>query len=74
MQLNEFGSITKITQGGLSEYRYYDNYQRLCQSYRADTGKTVYEYNAFEQEAVLVTNDKAFYHLENYLALADWTQ
>ncbi len=45
MQINEFGSITKITQGGLAEHRYYDSYQRLCQSYRADTGKTVYEYN-----------------------------
>ncbi|NQZ11721.1 MAG: DUF4329 domain-containing protein, partial [Algicola sp.] len=45
MQLNEFGNITKITQGGLIEYRYYDAYQRLCQSYRADTGKSVYGYN-----------------------------
>lgn len=25
-------------------------------------------------EAVLVTNDKAFYQLENYLKLKDWTQ
>jgi tRNA(fMet)-specific endonuclease VapC len=30
--------------------------------------------HALEQEAVLVTNDKAFYHLEHYLALADWTK
>ncbi|NQZ11551.1 MAG: RHS repeat-associated core domain-containing protein, partial [Algicola sp.] len=46
MQINQFGNITQITQGGLTEYRYYDAYQRLCQSYRADTGKTVYDYNA----------------------------
>ncbi len=45
MQLNEFGNITKITQGGLTEHRYYGSYQRLCQSYRVDSGKTVYDYN-----------------------------
>ncbi len=43
MQLNEFGNITKTTQGSLTEYRYFDTYQRLCQSCRVDTGKTVGE-------------------------------
>ncbi|NQZ05636.1 MAG: hypothetical protein HRT35_00605, partial [Algicola sp.] len=46
MQFNQFGNITKITQGGFAEHSYFDAYQRLCQSYRADTGKTVYDYNA----------------------------
>jgi RHS repeat-associated protein len=42
---DKFGNTTNISQGGLSEYRYYDTNQRLCQTYRADTGKTVYDYN-----------------------------
>lgn len=46
---NLFGQINTITQGGITESRFYDNYQQLCKTVRPDTGITAFGYNAARQ-------------------------
>jgi len=48
---NLFGQIESITQGGITESRYYDNYQQLCKTHRLDTGITAFGYNGAGQMA-----------------------
>jgi RHS repeat-associated protein len=40
MAYNQFGNLTSITQGGITEHRVYDYYQNLCKTIRPDTGNT----------------------------------
>ncbi|WP_317930587.1 hypothetical protein [Halioxenophilus sp. WMMB6] len=44
LNYNLFDNVTAITQGGVTESRYYDSYQRLCRVARPETGSTVYSY------------------------------
>ena len=46
---NQFGQISSITQGNVTEKRLYDGYQQLCKAYRPETGVTAYGYNAQRQ-------------------------
>ena len=49
LSINLFGNITAISQGGQTEYRSYDQYQRLCKTQRNDVGQTVFGYNSNNQ-------------------------
>ncbi len=42
---NQFGNITAISQGSVTETRLYDDYQQLCKTYRPETGVTAYGYD-----------------------------
>jgi len=46
---NLFGQVEDITQGGITEDRFYDNYQQLCKTVRPDTGVTAFGYNTARQ-------------------------
>ncbi|PYE30151.1 hypothetical protein DFP83_1251, partial [Idiomarina fontislapidosi] len=46
---NVFDQLTRVSQGGLTEYRVYDGYQQLCKTVRADVGNTAYHYGAAGQ-------------------------
>jgi hypothetical protein len=46
---NVFGQVKNISQGGFTEFRYYDNYQQLCKTHRLDTGTTAFGYNSAGQ-------------------------
>jgi hypothetical protein len=46
---NLFGQVENITQGGITENRFYDNYQQLCKTVRPDTGVTAFGYNTARQ-------------------------
>jgi hypothetical protein len=46
---NLFGQVENITQGGITESRFYDNYQQLCKTVRPDTGVTAFGYNTARQ-------------------------
>jgi hypothetical protein len=46
---NLFGQVKDISQGGFTEYRYYDDYQQLCKTHRLDTGTTAFGYNSAGQ-------------------------
>ncbi|WP_444997652.1 RHS repeat domain-containing protein [Aliikangiella sp. IMCC44359] len=49
MSYNLFGQIETITQGGITEKRFYDGYYQLCKKVRPETGNTAYGYNAQRQ-------------------------
>ncbi|MEC4728928.1 RHS repeat-associated core domain-containing protein [Shewanella sp. D64] len=42
---NQFGQITSISQGNVTEKRLYDSYQQLCKMSRPEAGVTAYDYN-----------------------------
>lgn len=42
---NLFDNVSSITQGGVTESRFYNAQQRLCRLYRPDVGATAYEYD-----------------------------
>ncbi|MGS0677438.1 RHS repeat domain-containing protein [Shewanella sp. 125m-1] len=46
---NQFGQVTAISQGTVTEKRLYDAYQQLCKTYRPETGVTAYGYNTVRQ-------------------------
>ncbi|NQZ86912.1 MAG: RHS repeat protein [Colwellia sp.] len=46
---NVFGQVEDISQGGITEDRFYDNYQQLCKTVRPDTGVTAFGYNTARQ-------------------------
>jgi len=43
---NLFDQVETISQGGFTEYRFYDGYQQLCKTKRLDTGITAFGYNS----------------------------
>ncbi|WP_333609520.1 RHS repeat domain-containing protein, partial [Arsukibacterium sp.] len=43
---NLFDNVISISQGGITESRFYNSQQRLCRVARTDVGATAYEYNA----------------------------
>jgi RHS repeat-associated protein len=40
-----YGKVKSITQGGIAEYRVYNDYQQLCKTVRPDVGNTALSYN-----------------------------
>ncbi|TQV87929.1 RHS repeat-associated core domain-containing protein [Aliikangiella coralliicola] len=49
LNYNIFGNLTSITQGGITERRVYDGYQRHCKTTRPDVGNTAVSYNALNE-------------------------
>ncbi|MBV1909171.1 MAG: hypothetical protein KUG78_07595, partial [Kangiellaceae bacterium] len=49
LNYNIYGNITSIAQGGITEHRIYDSYQKLCKTTRPDVGNTAMVYNALNQ-------------------------
>ncbi|MCO7226578.1 RHS repeat domain-containing protein [Pleionea sp. CnH1-48] len=49
LNYNIFGNVTSINQGGITEHRVYDNYQRHCKTTRPDVGNSAYSYNALNE-------------------------
>jgi RHS repeat-associated protein len=49
LNYNIYGNITSIAQGGITEHRVYDGYQKLCKTTRPDVGNTAMVYNALNQ-------------------------
>ncbi|ACR13961.1 Rhs family protein [Teredinibacter turnerae T7901] len=59
---NRFGLAEEITQAGVTEYRSYDDHQRLCKTSRIDVGAKLYEYqvnNLLSWEASVGYHDTA---------------
>ncbi|TQV65648.1 hypothetical protein FKG94_28395, partial [Exilibacterium tricleocarpae] len=51
IRYNPLNQVVSITQGGITEHRYYDHLQQLCKVHRPETGNTAYAYNARRQLA-----------------------
>jgi RHS repeat-associated protein len=49
LNYNIFGNVTSITQGGITESRVYDNYQKLCKTVRPDVGNSALVIDALNQ-------------------------
>ena len=49
LNYNIFGNLTSISQGGITESRVYDSYQKLCKTIRPDVGNTALVYNAINE-------------------------
>ena len=51
MAYNVYGNVTSIRQGGMTESRVYDAYQRLCKKIRPDVGNVAFFKNALGKTA-----------------------